>query len=245
MIRFICVIWLAFSSQAMSQDDIVVFAAASLKTALDQVVQDWPDNNVVISYGSSSAMARQISLGAPAQIFISANPEWMDYLQEKEMIDVGSRRDLLGNSLVLIAPTPAEPLSTLNGAELRERLGQGRFIIPITNAVPAGQYGRASLEALGIWHDVKDQLAETENVRTALALVARGAVPVGLVYATDANAEPRVDVIARLPPDSHPPIRYPVALTIKATPSARGFFDFLSSPLAQQHFADQGFILLP
>lgn len=227
-------------------EPVTIFAAASLKTALDLVASDWQANGeVVISYGGSAALAKQIIAGAPADIFISAAPEWMDKVDLAGGIATTSRRDLWGNALVVIGAAGTAPLDLRAPNALHAALGAGRLAMGQTTSVPAGQYGRASLTALGLWDGVKDQLAETENVRAALDLVALGEAPVGIVYATDAQSDARVSVIAHLPSGSHPAIRYPAALTKTAVPAAAAFLDYLSSPAASARFAAQGFVILP
>ncbi|WP_208349821.1 molybdate ABC transporter substrate-binding protein [Pseudaestuariivita rosea] len=241
------VAFVSLSGPASARDDIIVFAAASLKTALDQVVSDWNENSdqkVLVSYGGSSSMARQIEYGAPASVFLSANVDWMHYLQDRGAIQPDTRREILSNRLVIVAPAPAGPIAITDQDQIISRLGQGRFAIPITRAVPAGQYGKAALEATGLWPIVADHLAETDNVRTALALVARGAAPLGLVYRTDAMVEPRVAIVIQFPADTHPAITYAAALTTVADPGADAFLDHMSSDSALQHFETHGFIVL-
>jgi molybdate transport system substrate-binding protein len=226
-------------------ETVTVFAAASLKTALDQVASDWQKSEgVVISYGGSAAMAKQIIAGAPADIFISAAPEWMDQLQTGGQITNASRRNLWGNQLVLIGPANAAPIDLSQTADFFERLGPGRLAMGAAASVPAGHYGRAALTYLGLWPQAQDHLAETENVRAALELVARGQTPLGVVYASDAQGDARVAVVAQFPENSHPPILYPAALTATANGAAVQFLDYLASPAASARFAAQGFTIL-
>lgn len=229
---------------------IDVSAAASLKTALDAVAADWEartGDEVRIAYAGSPQLARQIGQGAPADIFISAAPEWMDTLQQRGLIDPESRHDLLGNSLVLIAAgRDAAPVDLGPGLDLAGLLGDERLAMALVDSVPAGVYGKAALTTLGQWDAVAPKVAQAENVRAALALVATGEAPLGIVYATDAHAQPGVTVVATFPDDSHPPITYPAALTAAAAgkPQARAFLDALHGPEARAVFAAQGFTVL-
>ena len=227
---------------------VIVFAAASLKTALDKIAAQWPGENgrrAVISYAATPALARQIEHEAPAQIFISADLEWMDYVAGKGLIAARTRSNLLGNSLVLVAPkaTPLQ-LEVKPGFDLGAALGNGRLAIADVRSVPAGKYGRAALESLGVWTGVAGRLAQTETVRAALLLVSRGEAPLGLVYRTDATSDPGVRIVAALPETSHPPIVYPIALTTKATAAAENLLAFIKSPAATPHFAAEGFKVL-
>ena len=241
------------ASASAQSNVVVVFAAASLKTALDQVAADWrreSGGRSAISYAASSALARQLENDAPAQIFIAADLDWMDYVAGKGLIKPETRTNLLGNSLVLIAPKGSTlrldiGLDGKPGLDLAAALGSGRLAIADVRSVPAGKYGRAALEALGAWNGVAGRLAQTENTRAALLLVARGEAPLGLVYKTDAMAEPNVVVIAALPQDAHPPIIYPIALTTRAGPAAAGLLAFIKSAKAAPHFTAQGFTILP
>ncbi|WP_170784725.1 molybdate ABC transporter substrate-binding protein [Ruegeria lacuscaerulensis] len=228
-------------------DGVLVFAAASLKNALDEIAIQYEDatgQEVTVSYAASSVLARQIQQGAPADLFISANAEWMDVLQEGSLIAPGSRVDLLGNRLVLIGG-PTVP--GLNGfaveTDLLAALEDGYLAMALVDAVPAGIYGKAALTNLGLWDDVQGKVAQTDNVRAALALVAAGAVPLGVVYRSDATVEDRARVMATFPDDLHPPIIYPAALTAIAGSKAKVFLDHLQSPTAQAVFERQGFSL--
>lgn len=223
-----------------------VFAAASLKTALDAIARDYQartGRSVTLSYAASSALARQIEAGAPADLFLSADLDWMDYLAGKDLIDPASRRTLLANRLVLIGPAGRAGTVVLDkGLDLRPLLGDdGRLAVGDVAAVPAGKYAKAALQGLGAWDGVADRLAQAENVRVALALVARGEAPLGIVYATDARAEPAVRVLGSFPPGSHPDILYPVALTRTAGAEARDFLLYLTGPQAQAIFTATGF----
>lgn len=228
----------------------VVFAAASLKNALDEVGAAWAvaaDERALASYGASSALAKQIDEGAPADLFFSADREWMDYLATRGRIVADSRVELLGNRLVLIAPTTfARPLRIAPGFGLRAALGDGRLALADTTAVPAGKYAKAALTTLGVWDAIADRTAPAENVRAALRLVARGEAPLGVVYATDAGAESAVRVVDTFPADSHPAIVYPIALiTASKHPKAAELLRFLQSDTAAAIFRRHGFTRLP
>ena len=227
---------------------LTVFAAASLKESMDEAAAKFGQDTgqqVVVSYAASSALARQIEQGAPADVFVSADLDWMDWLQARTLVDAGSRSELLGNRLVLVAPQAgAGKVDLSRPGAIAATLGKGRLAIAQTASVPAGKYGRAALESLGQWNGLSARLAETESVRAALMLVARGEAPLGIVYASDAKAEPRVRVVATFPDTSHPPIVYPVAALRDAPASAREFVRWLSSPAARAIFERRGFDVL-
>jgi molybdate transport system substrate-binding protein len=235
---------------ARAQDDpgLTVFAAASLKESLDEAAATYQKQTGVpvrVSYAASSALARQIEQGAPADVFFSADLEWMDYLQQRDKLDVATRRSLLGNQLVLVAPKASRARVDLKRpATFLAALGDGRLAVGQTQTVPAGKYAKASLESLSLWNGVKARLAESESVRAALMLVARGETPLGIVYASDAKAEPAVRVVATFPEDSHPPIVYPVA-ALRGTRSAQAtaFVQWLASPAADAIFQRRGFAI--
>ena len=229
--RWALVCLLLLTTAAVGQERVVVFAAASLKNALDEVNAAY-GNPVAASYAASSALARQIEAGAPAQVFISADQEWMDYLEKKNLLRPGTRRDLLGNRLVWIVPS-GRPRSTVQALGPRDRLA-----LADPQHVPAGKYAKAALVKMGLWEKLSGRIAAAENVRAALALVARGEAPLGIVYETDALAETKVVVAGRIDPRLHPPIVYPAALL-----SARGedYFRFLASERAASLFAKHGF----
>ncbi|MCO5734496.1 molybdate ABC transporter substrate-binding protein [Rhizobium sp. SSA_523] len=236
-------------SPVPAADSVTVFAAASMKTVLDAANAAYEQGTggaVTASYAASSALAKQIEAGAPADIFISADQDWMDYLQQKGLVVQGTRSDLVGNRLVLIAPSAvAKPVDIRPGFDLAGLLGDGRLAMGAVESVPAGKYGKAALQALQVWDSVSAKVAGAENVRAALALVSRGEAPLGIVYATDAAADPTVAVIATLPESSHPPIRYPVALmTAAKTEAARAYLAFLTSEKAAPYFRAQGFEIL-
>ena len=227
-------------------EPILVFAAASLQGSLDEVAAAWTKRSgqpVKISYAGSAALAKQIAQGAPADVFVSADEQWMDTLQTQGAIDPATRFDLVGNRLVLVAPADGDPRNVaLTARGLSAALGDGRLAMAETTAVPAGRYGRAALTALNLWTTVSAHLAESDNVRGALAFVARGEAPLGIVYATDAQAEPRVRVVATFPARTHPRIVYPVA-RVRAADARRsaGFLTYLRGREAQAAFARAGF----
>lgn len=226
--------------------DVVVFAAASLKNALDSVTTEWTaetGKTAAVSYAASSALAKQIEQDAPADLFLSADVDWMDYLSERNLVDNATRQELLGNQLVLIATgANVPPIAIAPDFDLRGALKGGHLAMADVSAVPAGRYGRAALESLGVWISVEDSVAQAENVRAALALVSRGEAPLGIVYATDAKADKGVSVVGTFPEDSHPPIIYPIALTAKSSnQDARSLYDFILSPKAAKLFEAQGF----
>ncbi|HSO06919.1 MAG TPA: molybdate ABC transporter substrate-binding protein [Pelomicrobium sp.] len=229
---------------------LTVFAAASLKTALDAAAGHYHQQTnvaVVASYAGSAALAKQIEQGAPADVFVSANVKWMDYLQERKAIDPATRVDLLRNGLVLVAPkASAVDLKIGPGMPLAEALGNGRLAMGDPDHVPAGLYGKAALETLGAWRAVAPKVARADNVRAALTLVARGEAPLGIVYRTDAAAEPGVRVVGAFPADSHPPIVYPAAVTSRshARAEAARFIAFLRGAEAAAIFERHGFTLV-
>lgn len=235
---------------AEPKQPLTIFAAASLKGALDEaagVYEKQTGTPARISYAATSALARQIENNAPADVFFSADLEWMDYLQARRKIDTANRRNLLGNRLVLVAPKNSRARVDLNNtASLTAALGDRRLAVGQTRSVPAGKYARASLESLRMWDSVASKLAESESVRAALMLVARGEAPLGIVYLSDAQAEPAVRVVAVFPDDSHPAIVYPVApLSGNRHPQAAAFVHWLSSSTAQKIFRRHGFAVLP
>jgi molybdate transport system substrate-binding protein len=239
-----------FADRAVAQDRrLIVFAAASLKDALDDVNAAFGKVNgvaVVASYAASSQLIKQIEQGAPADVFISADLDWMDYGTQKKLVKDDTRVNLLGNRLVLIAPGDSKVERVIIGPNfpLAAMAGDGRIVTGDVRAVPVGRYAQAALEKLGLWAAVQPKLAMVENVRVALALVARGEAPLGIVYETDAKAEPKVRAIAVFPADSHPPIIYPVALTAEAKPTATPYLEFLQSAAAKSIFEQRGFSFL-
>jgi molybdate transport system substrate-binding protein len=229
--------------------DTLVFAAASLKNALDEIAAQWrreTGKKVAISYAASNNLIKQIEQGAPADIFFSADLDWMDYGQQKNLIKPDTRTNLLGNRIVLIAPKDsAAKIDIRPGFDLAAALKGGRLAVGSVDAVPAGKYGKAALEKLGAWSGVKDKIAQAESVRAALLFVARGEAPLGIVYQTDAASDPNVKIVGAFPDDTHPPIVYPVALTKETTnPDAAAFLNYIKSPAARPAFEKQGFIVL-
>jgi molybdate transport system substrate-binding protein len=241
---------LPFSAPARAQEkSITVFAAASMKNALDDVDAAFTKQTgteVVASYDASSVLMKQIEQGAPADVFVSADLNWMDYGSQKKLIDESTRIDLLGNQLVLIAAKDSklDPVTIGPGFDLAKLAGDGRITTGDVQAVPAGIYAKAALEKLGLWASVEPKMAMAANVRAALLLVARGEAPLGIVYATDAKVEPGVKVIGVFPDDSREPIVYPVAATKTAKPDVAPYLAFLRSSAAKSIFESYGFALL-
>lgn len=230
-------------------EEVVVFAAASLKDALDALADDFQiatGHTVTISYAGSNALARQVIAGAPVDIFLSSAVNWMDEVEKAGLVVHGMRSDLLGNTLVLIAHgKDATPVDIGPGFDLAMLLGDGKLSMAMVESVPAGQYGKASLEAFGIWSSVEASVAQSENVRSALTLVSSGEAPYGIVYATDAASDDNVTLVGTFPAYSHKPIVYPVALLTAAADEAdRAFFEALSSDAGDARFAEQGFEIL-
>ncbi|MFA5956608.1 MAG: molybdate ABC transporter substrate-binding protein [Hyphomicrobium sp.] len=243
---------LQLEAQAQKTDTttITIFAAASLKNALDSAAAAYDKSTgdkVVISYAGSSALAKQIEQAAPADIFISADLDWMDYVDKKKLIKDDTRFNLLGNRLVLIAPN-ASTLSLKIGKDfpLAAALGDNHIAMANVKSVPAGKYGLAALTKLGVWSAVEPKVAQADNVRAALALVAQGEAPLGIVYETDAAAEPKVKIVDVFPADTHPPIIYPIAILAetKNGDAAKAFITYLKTPDAQAFFTKQGFTIL-
>jgi len=229
-----------------AEPPVNVFAAASLKNALDDVAARFEHetgDRINLAYGGSSALARQIQYGAPAQIFLSANVAWMDVLESEGLLVTGTRANLLSNQLVLIAG-PDTDISLTIGPDMNivGALNGGRLAMALVHAVPAGVYGRTALQTLGLWDEVQNHIAQTDNVRAALRLVALGEAPLGIVYITDAIAEPGVKVVGAFPSASHPPILYPVARLAQGdTAAALAFYEFLTGPAARAVFVQHGF----
>jgi molybdate transport system substrate-binding protein len=235
---------------ARAQDvTLTAFAAASMKNAVDDISAAFTKATgikVVSSYAASSALAKQIETGAPADLFASADLEWMDYVAGKKLIKDDSRVNLLGNRLVLIAPKDSKigNVTIGPGFDLAKLAGDGRIATGDVRAVPVGKYAKAALEKLGAWTAAEPKLAMAENVRAALTLVGRGEAPLGIVYETDAKVEPNVKIVAHFPEDSHPPITYPVALTANPKPDAAKYIAFMRSSLAKTIFETYGFTFL-
>ncbi len=240
---------LAGGSGALAQEKVTVFAAASLKNALDAVnaaCEAEVGEQATISYAASSALAKQIEEGAPADIFMSADLDWMKYLSDKSLIKADTETKLLGNSIVLIAPADsAASLEIGPNFDLAGALGGGKLAMANVESVPAGKYGKASLEALGVWSSVEGNVAQAENVRAALALVSTGEAPLGIVYKTDAAADPKVKIIGTFPEGTHPPIIYPVAQTADSKDAETpAFLKCLQTAKAKELFEAQGFTVL-
>jgi molybdate transport system substrate-binding protein len=228
---------------------LIVFAAASLKDALDEanaVYQRDKGQETATSYAASSTLAKQIEAAAPADVFISADLDWMDYLAKRNLVRPETRANLFGNRLVLIAPVNSGgKLSIAPNFPIAQALGNGRLAIADPNAVPAGRYGKAALESLGVWSSVADRLAPAENVRATLVLVSRGEAPLGIVYQTDANSDKGVQIVGTFPENTHPPIIYPIAVVAASTnPGASGYVAFLKSAAARRIFEKHGFTVL-
>lgn len=249
LLRWIAAVFAAsLMAGAAQAAPVTVFAAASLKNALDEVGVQYAKSggDARFSYAASSAIARQIEQGAPADIYVSADSDWMNYLADRKLIVASSRKDLLTNNLVLIAPADSKvALKIGKGMPLARALGDGRLAVAGPD-VPAGKYAKASLGALGVWDSVSGRLAQAENVRMALQYVARGESPLGIVYDTDAKVEPKVRIVGLFPAGTHPKIVYPVAL-VAATknPDAAKFLAYLSGPQAAAVFRKYGFTVLP
>ncbi len=234
---------------AAQADEVVVFAAASLKGALDNVNDAWKaetGKSAKISYAASSALAKQIEEGAPADVFISADLDWMKYLSDKKLTRPDTELKLLGNRIVLVAPADSKAeVKIEKGFDLAGLLGDGRIAMGDVKAVPAGKYGKAALEALGVWGSVENKIAQAENVRAALKLVSTGEAPLGIVYQTDAAVEPGVKIVGTFPDDSHAPIVYPIAVTADSKNSDAGdFVKYLQTDKARGLFEAQGFTFL-
>ncbi len=252
MIRFhppLAAAVLALGATALQAEEITVFAAASMTNALGEVERNFEaatGHDLAISFAGSSALARQIQQGAPADIFISANSGWMDALQAEGLLEDGTRFDLVGNAIVLVASgSDAEPVEIRPGMDLAGLLGEGRLAMAMVESVPAGIYGKAALEGLGLWDAVADKVAQADNVRAALAFVRTGEAPFGIVYATDAVAADNATVVGVFPAETHPPILYPVAdLANRDIPAEAEFLDYLRGPEAKAAFERQGFMVM-
>lgn len=241
-----CLLALAGGARTAMPADVVVFAAASLKDALDVQARQFESatgSTVTVAYAGSNALARQIEAGAPADLFVSADIDWMDAVEKKALLRPGSRVDLLRNALVLIAP--ASSTATLKIAPrfaLSAAIGNGRLAMANPDSVPAGRYGKAALEALGVWTSVEGKVARAENVRAAMAFVARGEAPFGIVYATDAKVDPRVRIVDAFPQATYPPVVYPAAILASSrSAAAKPFLDFLRSVKARATWEKYGF----
>ena len=240
---------LALPARAQNAPELLVFGAASLTNALDEISASYTRDTgqaVKCSYAASSALARQIEAGARADVFVSADVEWMDYVQGRALVDPATRSDLLGNRLVLIAPASSDvKLTIAPHFALAQALGTGKLATGDPEYVPVGRYARAALTSLGVWSEVEDRLVRADNVRTALAFVSRGEAPLGIVYGTDAQVDKGVRVVDTFPESSHLKIVYPVAVTKGAREGAARFVEYLRKPEAQASFKRFGFITLP
>lgn len=241
----LCLFVVPATAQAAG-DRLLVFAAASLKNAMDDVATAYEqdhDVDVKVSYAGSSTLARQIERGAPAEVYVSANQDWMDKLESDALIAPDSRIDLLANSIVLVAPAGSDvSIEIAPGFALVDRLGDGYLAMANTDAVPAGIYGRQALTSLGVWDTLSGHVAQADDVRAALALVARGESPLGVVYSSDAVAEDDVRVVDTFPADSHDPIIYPAAILQGVdNPQAKPFMAYLQSEAAGRTFKKWGF----
>jgi molybdate transport system substrate-binding protein len=228
--------------------EITIFAAASLKDSLSEIEKSWAaqtGHEAALDFAASSILARQIEASGGADIFISADQDWMDYLDGRKLIVHGTRKDLLGNHLVLIEPASSRTTIIIGPRfDLLGALQGGRLAIADPDSVPAGKYAKSALTTLGVWSSLGDHLAKAENVRAALAYVARGETPFGIVYTTDALSEPRVRIAGTFPDSSHPPIVYAATLTTNAKPLAAQFLRYLGSPQARAVFLKDGFVVL-
>jgi molybdate transport system substrate-binding protein len=243
-------LWAISFATAQAQDKaITVFAAASMKNAVDDINAAFAKATgikVIASYAASSALVKQIENGAPADVFASADLDWMNYLEKKTLIKNNTRVSLLGNRLVLIAPKDSKINNVTIGAgfDLAKLAGDGKITTGDVRAVPVGKYAKAALEKLGAWPAAESKFAMAENVRAALVLVARSEAALGIVYETDAKVEPGVKIVGAFPPDTHPPIVYPVALTVNAKPEAAQYLSLLRSQTAKDVFEKYGFTFL-
>jgi molybdate transport system substrate-binding protein len=240
------ILWLAAAAEGRAQE-VTVFAAASLTNALNEVGEAYAatgQGRIRVSYAASSTLARQIERGAPAQVFLSADQEWMEYLGTRRLVVPSSRVNLLANDLVLVAPadSPLGKVTITRETSIAAMAGGGRIATGDPDHVPVGRYARQALEALGQWSEAEPKLARMDSVRSALAMVERGEVPLGIVYGTDAAATRKVKVLAVFPGTLHAPVVYPAALVSgNETPAARGFLDFLGTPQAKGIFTRHGF----
>lgn len=245
-LAILCALLIGLHPTAVAAD-VVVFAAASLKNALEEAAKPFAAKTGVavrFSFAASPALARQIEQGAPADVFASADAQWMEYLAAQKLVQPQTRTDLLGNRLVVVASRDSAISDlALDPAAFRAALGpSGRLATGEVTAVPAGRYARSALEHLGLWAELQPRLAQTENVRAALLLVSRGEAPLGIVYATDAAADPNVRIVASFTAEAHPPVVYPFALTAAATGAdAQAFLRFLQGAEARRVFESHGF----
>lgn len=244
--RILCASAIIFSATGAHAETVNVFAAASMKTALDQIEVAWQEKTkqeIIATYGSSATLAKQIEQAAPADIFISADLAWMDELAKNNLIKTESRKNLVGNTLVLVAASGSKLDPKIE--DIATTLGSEKIALGDIKSVPAGKYAKAALDQLNLWSAIEQQVVMQENVRAALALVARGEAKLGIVYGSDAKAEAKVEVVATFPESSHAKIIYPAAvIATSKNPDASAFFDFLTSKDAQLIFQENGFTLL-
>ena len=250
LLAWLCVATCGFGGSGAARaaeeaQPILVFDAASLTDVVDELGRSFTERThipVKSSPAASSALAKQIEAGAAADVFFSADLQWMDYLDQRKLIRPGSRHDVARNRLVLIAPADSKVRVKIQpGFGLLKALGDGKLATGDPDSVPVGKYAQAALEKLGVWNSVAPRIVRAENVRSALAFVARGEAPLGIVYRTDALAQKRVRIVDEFPQDSHPPIVYPIALTTRAGPGAQRFLDFVTSEAAKPIFRKYGF----
>jgi molybdate transport system substrate-binding protein len=248
--RLLALVLTCLAATSASAASVVVFGAASLREALDAQAKQFESatgHKVVVSYAASNTLARQIEAGAPVDLFISADLDWMDYLDRKVLLMPGTRVDVLRNALVLIAPASSKSVLKIGpGFDLPDALGSRRLAMGNPDSVPAGKYGKSALESLGMWRSVEKRVARAENVRAALALVSRGEAPFGIVYATDAYADKRVRIVDTFPASSHPPIVYPAAILASSkSAAAKTLLDYLRTTPARATWERYGFATLP
>lgn len=244
-VLIVCAVWLcaAIVPAHAAADRLTVFAASSLADVMAEIETAWEaetGGNLVVALAGTSTLARQIRSGAPADVFVSANAAWMDAVVADGRIDPATRADIATNRIVLAAPA-ASLARPVVADDLAERLRGARLAMALVDAVPAGIYGKAALTHMGVWDALAPRVAQTASSRAALALVANAAVPYGIVYATDALAEPRVRTLAVFPADSHPQVRYPAAALAAAGPEAAAFVAYLRGPRSQAILANHGF----
>jgi len=236
----------AVHADAPKKPELLVLAAASLTNVLDDLTADWQKTSgvtVKLSFAASSVLARQIEAGGKADVFVSADQEWMDYLQSRGLIEKPTRRNLVGNRLVLIAPADSKiELKIAPGFPLGAALGGGRLATGDPDTVPVGRYARSALISLGLWDEIQDRLVRADNVRSAMMFVARGEVPLGIAYTTDAMADPKVRIVDTFPASTHAPITYPAAIVNGGRSEARSFIEFLGSAGARDTWKKFGFV---
>ena len=237
-----------FSPLSFSKERVLVFAASSMGSALDEIIKQYKKETgkkVTVSYGASSALSRQLVQGSPADIFISANQGWMDYAIEHKVINEKTHTPWLKNALVLISCEPKFKTVNINEKEISAALGDSRIAIAHPQHVPAGIYAKSALNYFQLWSVFKKKMAFSNTARAALALVERQEAPLGIVYYSDAKASSKVNIVARFPSIAHDEIIYPIAMTYSAGASALAFFDYLHSKKAQEVLVNNGFIVMP